>query len=285
VAAPSFDGHQLRSGPDAVDDLTLGLYEWKGDVWGVMSGAGIRRGYVTGIREGDEVRLAVAALDDDGRSHAFEAHGQVIEHEGQVALDMDWELAPGRLVSVGWISPDGAPPPPTDQRPGPTGIVHLVEVDEDNLREILAVRPAPHQTDYVADNACSIAEAHLCDPPGWYRAVYDEDVCVGFVMLARFDDPAHELYARYHGWYLWRLLVGARHQRRGYGTQVMQLVCEHIDAEGGPRRLTTSWHDEVGGPEPFYRKLGFEPTGEIDDGEVVAVLMRWPDPIPAGPGS
>ena len=27
-----------------------------------------------------------------------------------------------------------------------------------------------------------------------------------------------------------------------------------------------------GGPEPFYRSFGFEPTGEIDEGEVVARL-------------
>jgi diamine N-acetyltransferase len=277
VVAPTFDGHQLRSGPDAVKDLTLGLYEWKGDVWGIMSGAGFRRGYVAGTRQGDEVTLAIAALDDNGRPHGLEAGGRVIEVGGQVALDMDWTIAPRRLVTVGWISPDGAPPPPTDQRPGPTGVARLVEVDEDNLREVIAVRPAPHQDDYVADNARSIAEAHLCDPRGWYRAVYDGDVCVGFVMLAHFDDPAHEDHARYHGWYLWRLLIGARHQRRGYGTQVIHLICRHIDAQGGPRRLTTSWHDEIGGPEPFYRTLGFEPTGEIDQGEVVAILARWPE--------
>ena len=211
------------------------------------------------------------------------ARGVVTEHDGEVALEMDWAIAPARLVSVGWLDPDGGPPSPADQHPGPTGVVHLVEVDERNLPDVLAVRTAPHQRDYVADNARSIAEGLLCTPPGWYRAVYDAEVCVGFVMLAHFDDPAHELYPRYHGWYLWRLLIGAAHQRRGYGRQVMDLVCRHIDAQGGPRRLTTSWNPGVGGPEAFYLGLGFEPTGEMDDGEVVAVLARWPEP--AGPAT
>ena len=40
---------------------------------------------------------------------------------------------------------------------------------------------------------------------------------------------------------------------------------------GGPA-LQVSWVPADGGPEPFYRRLGFEPTGEIHDGEVVAVL-------------
>ena len=207
----------------------------------------------------------------------------VTEYDGELALEMDWAIAPSRLVSVGWLDPDGGPPAPADQRPGPTGVVHLVEVDERNLPDVLAVRTAPHQRDYVADNARSIAEGLLCTPPGWYRAVYDAEVCVGFVMLAHFDDPAHELYPRYHGWYLWRLLIGAAHQRRGYGRQVMDLVCRHIDAQGGPRRLTTSWNPDGGGPEAFYLGLGFEPTGEMDDGEVVAVLARWPEP--AGPAT
>jgi len=282
MSAPSLDGVQLRSGPDHVADVTIALYEWRGDVWGVLSGAGHRRGFLTGTRSGDEVVVALATLDEAGRARAVEAHGVVREHDGQVALDMEWDVAPPRLVSAGWLDPDGPPPPP-DTRPGPSGVVRLVEIDEHNLPEVLRVRTAPHQGDYVADNARSIAEAHLCTPPGWYRAVYDDDVCVGFVMLALFDDPAHELYARYHGWYLWRLLIGAAHQRRGYGSQVMQLVYRHIDEQGGPRRLTTSWNPDVGGPERFYRGLGFEPTGEIDDGEVVAILDRWPEPAEPSP--
>ena len=36
--------------------------------------------------------------------------------------------------------------------------------------------------------------------------------------------------------------------------------------------LQTSWVDVPGGPEGFYRKLGFEPTGEIEDGEIVASI-------------
>ena len=38
-------------------------------------------------------------------------------------------------------------------------------------------------------------------------------------------------------------------------------------------------------PSAFYRGLGFEPTGEIDDGEVVAVLARWPEPAEPNPAA
>jgi hypothetical protein len=147
MSAPSFDGHQLRSGPDPLADLTLGLYEWRGDVWGVLSGAGFRRGYVTGIRSGDELVLAVATLDTAGHTRGTEVRGLVLEHDGQVALDMDWDLAPTRLVSAGWLEPGGPLPPPVDARPGPTGVVHLVGIDEHNLQDVLRLRIAPHQDD------------------------------------------------------------------------------------------------------------------------------------------
>jgi diamine N-acetyltransferase len=273
--AASLDFRQLRSGPDAERDLTLNLYEWRGEVWGVLSGAGFTRGYVAGRRTDDTVILGITALASDGAVRTAEVPGTVLEQGDGVALELDWTIGPRRLESTGAVATDGVPPP-LDQRPGASGTVRLVEIDESNLQEVMRVRVAPDQADYVADNARSIAEAHIYQPAGWYRAVYDEDVCVGFVMLAHFDDPDHHLYPLYHGWYLWRLLIGAAHQRRGYGTQVIELVCRHIESEGGPQRLTVSWHDEVGGPEPFYRGLGFEPTGEIDDGEPVGVLTRWP---------
>ena len=69
--------------------------------------------------------------------------------------------------------------------------------------------------------------------------------------------------------YLWRLLIDARHQGRGIGRRALRLVAEHLAAEGDSV-LKTSWVDVPGGPEGFYRKLGFVPTGEIDDGEIVA---------------
>jgi diamine N-acetyltransferase len=51
----------------------------------------------------------------------------------------------------------------------------------------------------------SIAEAYF-SPLAWFRAVYAGDTPVGFVLLS--DDPAS------HQYYLWRLLIDARHQGR-----------------------------------------------------------------------
>jgi diamine N-acetyltransferase len=36
--------------------------------------------------------------------------------------------------------------------------------------------------------------------------------------------------------------------------------------------LRTSNHPGAGEPWPYYRQLGFQPTGEVDDGEIVLRL-------------
>ena len=73
------------------------------------------------------------------------------------------------------------------------------------------------------------------------------------------------------GYELWRLMVGADHQRRGFGRAALNLVFEEVVRRGGSD-LYTSWEPGEGSPEGFYLGLGFVPTGEIDDGEVVARL-------------
>ena len=141
--------------------------------------------------------------------------------------------------------------------------VSLREITADTVRELCRLRVAPGQEGFVAPVAESIAEAHF-SPAAWFRAVYAGDVPVGFVMLAEEADSC-----RYH---LWRLLIDAGHQGKGYGRRAVELVCDHVRARPGATELLTSWVPGETGPEGFYRKLGFELTGEIDDGEVVARL-------------
>jgi diamine N-acetyltransferase len=38
----------------------------------------------------------------------------------------------------------------------------------------------------------------------------------------------------------------------------------------GQQRLTVCYHPRPHGPEGFYQRLGFSPTGEWNEGEVVA---------------
>lgn len=74
-------------------------------------------------------------------------------------------------------------------------------------------------------------------------------------------------------WFLWKLLIDKRHQGRGYGSEAVRQVARLVRA-GGAIELLTSYVPENGGPSGFYRRLRFEPTGELDaNGEVIVRLL------------
>ena len=145
----------------------------------------------------------------------------------------------------------------------PQALVELREVTGETVRAVCLLHVRPEQRGFVAPNAVSIAEA-LFEPKAWFRAVVVDDVPVGFVMLS-IDPAPPELY-------LWRFMIDRRYQRRGYGRAAIEQVIGHVRTVPGAAELLVSWVPAPGGPEPFYRGLGFEPTGAIDDGEVVARL-------------
>lgn len=69
--------------------------------------------------------------------------------------------------------------------------------------------------------------------------------------------------------YLWRFLVDRRHQGRGIGGTALGIWLDDMRA-AGHAAVGVSWVPGHGGPEGFYLRNGFEPTGEVRDGEIVA---------------
>jgi diamine N-acetyltransferase len=131
------------------------------------------------------------------------------------------------------------------------------------VREVTSLEVAPDQASFVAPNAVSIAQAHF-EPRAWFRAIYADDDPVGFIML--YDDPEKPEY------FLWRLMVAAEHQSKGYGRRALELLIEYVRSRPNATELLTSFVPGERGPERFYRKLGFVDTGEIDEGEIVIRL-------------
>lgn len=139
--------------------------------------------------------------------------------------------------------------------------VTLREVTKQNLRDILRLKVGEAQERFVASNAVSIAQAHFDPDTAWYRAIYEGDQPVGFVMID--DNPAIPRYT------LWRFMIDHRFQRRGLGRAAIETVLAHVRGRPGATELFTSCVDAAGGPGPFYERLGFTYTGDMDEGERV----------------
>ena len=137
--------------------------------------------------------------------------------------------------------------------------VTLREITADTVRRICELRVAEAQQESVASNAVSIAQAHF-EPKAWFRAIYADEEPVGFLML--FDDPEKPVY------YLWRLMIDERQQGQGFGRAAMALLIDHVRTRPNATELAVSWVPGEPGPALFYERLGFEPTGRVEHGEV-----------------
>lgn len=150
----------------------------------------------------------------------------------------------------------------------PDSVISLRQVTKESLREITSLSVAPHQQDYVATNAFSIAQAYF-HPEAWFRGIYADDTPVGFVMLEDWtgiDNNKNKPIM------LWRFMIDQRYQGLGYGRKALLLIIDHVRSTSTHDYLLTSYCPGPHTPEGFYRRLGFEPTGDIDDGEIVARL-------------
>lgn len=141
-------------------------------------------------------------------------------------------------------------------------------ITQENVAAACDVRVAPEQEAVVAPVVNSLAEAYASRETAWPRLIYDGNDPVGFVM-ANFDpaNPTEEFRCG-----IWRLNIDAGHQGRGYG----RFAVEQVSAEArrrGYRRITVLWRKHEHGPESFYLRLGFRPTGKVLFGETVGVLV------------
>ena len=152
--------------------------------------------------------------------------------------------------------------------------VSLEEITDQNRAAVLALRVAPGQERFVSsveDSLAAAADYPQANP--WYRAVFASDEPagpVGFVMMSWNCEPdPPEIIGP---WLLWKLLIDQRYQGRGYAAAVVRQVAALVRAEGATE-LLTSYVPEDDWAAGFCQRLGFVPTGEVDDrGEVIVRL-------------
>jgi len=141
--------------------------------------------------------------------------------------------------------------------------ITLREVTQETLDAILRLEVHENQRQFVATNAKSVAQAHF-EKKAWFRAIYADDIPVGFVML--YIDTEKPAY------WVWRFMVDKNHQKNNYGYEAMRQVIEHVKTFPEATELFLSFHAGEGDPSGFYAKFGFVETGEIMEGQNVMRL-------------
>ena len=149
--------------------------------------------------------------------------------------------------------------------------IELVEITPDDAYLWGRLRTHHSQERFVSPMAVSFRDALFPQMHNggfmvpWMRGILADGERVGFLMLGMVTEHHPEPY-------MWRLLIDRTQQRRGLGTQVLQLLVAQVREWGHPT-VTTSWSQGPGCPEPFYLSHGFIPTGEMDDDEIIGRLI------------
>ena len=148
-------------------------------------------------------------------------------------------------------------------------------VSDADRAAVLRLRRAAGQERYLGSMASHFEDA-LADPQACPRmwSVHDRDRLVGFVMISD-GIPAATLAADddiVGPYFLWRLLIDAPLQGRGYGRATIDALVEYLGTRPDADVLITSCAAGEGSPQPFYLRYGFRLTGEQKWGEDLLVL-------------
>ena len=141
-----------------------------------------------------------------------------------------------------------------------TSALSLREITKETAKPVLALKVAEGQENLVGDNGNSIALAHF-EEKAWFRGIYAGDEPVGFMMLS-IDREKPEFY-------LWRFMIDAAHQGKGYGKRAMELLMDYLRDELEAEELVLHVMDLPHSARAFYEALGFTWTGEVDGDELV----------------
>ncbi|MGU3470746.1 GNAT family N-acetyltransferase [Paenibacillus sp. D51F] len=142
-------------------------------------------------------------------------------------------------------------------------MIELKEIDRNNFFDVIKLRVADEQSEFVATNLFSLAQAKAF-PECVCLAIYHDDVLVGFTMYC-IDEEDHE-------YWIYRLMIDTKHQSRGYGKVAMEMLIERIKEDTQHRVIYISFEPENVWAKQLYEKLGFELDGRVIDGEVVYKL-------------
>lgn len=152
--------------------------------------------------------------------------------------------------------------------------LQIHEVTRENWRAALHLAVHPEQQRFIADYApiaaLGLAKAYV-RPGGLFwtpYAIYSDGVMVEFCMLAHAADNTEAVW-------IYHFFIDYRHQGKGQGRSALcELIVLIMAQYPNCKQIRLSVHPENQRAQRLYTDLGFQSTGEQQDGEPVYCLTR-----------
>ena len=146
-------------------------------------------------------------------------------------------------------------------------MIHLETINRSNWRKATFIttdpeRKCPLDEQWVTSTAFSIVQS-VYEPEWVSRLIYDDDQLIGFVFYGMWSEKKAPLLCRY--------TIDVAHQGKGYGQQALPVIIREMVEKYQTRCIYLTLEESNTRAVHIYRKFGFVPTGEEDEGESVYV--------------
>ena len=164
-------------------------------------------------------------------------------------------------------------------------MVELRKVSIGNIGAALkcmTLKLLPEQKSFVASNRNSLIQAFGINrrmigkgSKAIPYAIYANSEMVGFIMYGfftkKFDNKYGSKYGEDH-YYFWRFMIDKNHQGKGYASKALVQILNEIRQKphGDADYCYVSYEPANEVVRKWYQNLGFEETGKINNGELVA---------------
>jgi diamine N-acetyltransferase len=149
-------------------------------------------------------------------------------------------------------------------------------VTRDTLWALIGLSVRDDQRDLVSSNMKTFAEAPY-EPGAVVWGLWDGMVPVGLMAMVNPDGVRqHGPFLQPGAAYLWRLMIAADRQGKGYGGQALRHAI--AAAKGwGAGHLVTGVNDAPHGNRRFYERYGFVSSGKVEEDDLLLVLDLMQD--------
>ena len=157
-------------------------------------------------------------------------------------------------------------------------MIHLRKIDDENIWKIVKLSVREDQKNFVATNTQSLLQAYLAlanHEAALPFGIYDDETPVGFVMFGYGSSgDADEPKVAPGSYCLWRFMIDAAHQRRGFGRAALAACLDYLRGApcGAARFCWLSYEPENTVAKALYESAGFRENGETCGEEIVSVL-------------
>jgi len=143
--------------------------------------------------------------------------------------------------------------------------ITLRKIDATNYADAMKLKVDDSQKNFVAPNEKSLIQsAYEAPDESIPYGIYDGETMVGFLLVTSDEDTPDS-------YWVWRLMVDANHQKKGYGRATMQKLIADLTTEAKYKHLSLSYVPENEVAQKFYTGLGFVEEGLKEEwGEIVA---------------